>query len=127
MITSQSGLQYKEIKEGTGPRAPTGFQVTRYTAFCRATACCFCSTAQSIDVVLGSSAIFTGLLPIWWSAICYARHESRPGSDQASDQRSGSCAAWSCGSQTLSAALTAYAPAAGSGQLCGEDPPGQDL
>lgn len=32
MITSQSGLQYKEIKEGTGPRAPTGFQVTRYTA-----------------------------------------------------------------------------------------------
>eukprot|EP00891_Asterochloris_glomerata_P009592 jgi/Astpho2/9592/Aster-03866 len=27
MITSQSGLQYKEIKEGTGPRAPTGFQV----------------------------------------------------------------------------------------------------
>ena len=32
MITTQSGLQYKEIREGTGPKAPTGFQVTRHTA-----------------------------------------------------------------------------------------------
>ena len=32
MITTQSGLQYKEIKEGTGPKAPTGFQVTQSTA-----------------------------------------------------------------------------------------------
>jgi hypothetical protein len=33
MVTTESGLQYKDIKPGTGPSPPIGFQVRTLTLF----------------------------------------------------------------------------------------------
>lgn len=35
MVTTESGLQYKDIKVGKGPSPPIGFQVSELIPFCK--------------------------------------------------------------------------------------------